>query len=260
MSCCWLASDMGHGSKERDASVHSPKRRNWNHSWALPALLEQFLLSVFCFQLVAGPWEVLCSEEPLLWCALVVPGGVKTWLCCPPEPVGFLFCRSEILAYAKLPRESCWKAPSCPAAHLFLLGMCLGLRQLKPWTLQNELPPFLALTTAFSPRRRDLSEKITRQNVFNKTTHCAHWRELSCISVAQQLNVSYPLVISLCPAQIHPSYENRCWCRGGCAKLGLIWEQGAMISSVISPNKMLFGVFFPKVVGIGVSVWGFGFH
>lgn len=46
------------------------------------------------------------SEEPLFWCALVVPGGVKTWLYCLPKQVGFLFCSSEILAYAKFPWDS----------------------------------------------------------------------------------------------------------------------------------------------------------
>lgn len=139
-------------------------------------------MSSSVFSLPASSWclgheqsfATQISEEPLFWCALVVPGGVKTWLSCLPKPVGFLFCRSEILAYAKFPwesslwlqqdlapgRKTCWKASSCLAAHLVLTGevvrtKCLGLRQLKARILQNEVPPLLALTTHFLPARRD---------------------------------------------------------------------------------------------------------
>lgn len=36
-----------------------------------------------------------------------------------------------------------------------LCQISLGLRQFKGWTFQNVLPPFLVLTTPFSPIRRD---------------------------------------------------------------------------------------------------------
>lgn len=134
MSHCWLASDMGHGSKERDASVQSPKRRNWNNSWALtglPGQMSSWVFSVPGSSLWLGSGKCFAtqvSEEPLFWCALVVPGGVQTWLCCLPKRVGVLFwhmqnspgralcgcCRIQAPG-----RKTCWKAPSCLAAHLY---------------------------------------------------------------------------------------------------------------------------------------------
>lgn len=71
--------------------------------------LDNVLLSVFCSSLWLGHEKCFAtqiSKEPLFWCALIVPGGVKTWLCCLPKRVGLSFCRSEVLAYVKFPWES----------------------------------------------------------------------------------------------------------------------------------------------------------
>lgn len=135
------------------------------------------------------------SEGPLFWCALVVPGGVKTWLSCLPKPVGFLFCRSEILAYAKFPwesslwlqqdlapgRKTCWKAPSCLAAHLCSGSYWEGGEDKVPWfkIIEGKDAPKWGTSTLsfnhshFASKERwmgvDLSEKITRQNILTKS-------------------------------------------------------------------------------------------
>lgn len=165
MSCCWLASDMGHGSEER---------RNWNNSWALAALFDNALLSVLCSWFHEHK-SALLSEEPLFW---------LLWLCLEELRPGSAVCRTELLTHLKFPWESSLWLQQDPGPRqeklagkphpawlltwtLVLAGKveraeCLGLRGVKAGTLQHELPPLLALTTLFS----GLSEKVTRQNVF----------------------------------------------------------------------------------------------
>ena len=171
---------MRYQSKGRDLSVQSLKKRKWNNSWALTALLGQCRLQCFLFLVPARSWVMLSafatqmSEERVFWCALVVPGGVQTWLWCLSKQVVF-FCRTEILVYAKVPQESsvvstlaimpktyssggvgvspfslCWKNVSESLG--FSLGLQKLLRSSRFWCMIKLFPSQFCLYTGISCR------------------------------------------------------------------------------------------------------------